>query len=175
MNMILTDYPALRTLADVEEIEKTPIEERITRWDFALNLIDGCRINPSRAALHVTCNGDLDGPLITWTFADLERRCVQVANLLRARGVKADDAVRSVVIRAAGERAFSVTLQGKPVLENFDVVTAAGGARRGVVKEFKGVVIAKDLKITFTRAAGAKAGPVLSGVELIAEKPQAAK
>ena len=76
---------------------------------------------------------------------------------------------------AAGERAFSVTLQGKPVLENFDVVTAAGGARRGVVKEFKGVVIAKDLKITFTRAAGAKAGPVLSGVELIAEKPQAAK
>ena len=86
MNMILTDYPALRTLADVEEIEKTPLEQRINRWDFALNLIDGCRINPSRAALHVTCNGDLDGPLITWTFADLERRSVQVANLLREIG-----------------------------------------------------------------------------------------
>ena len=94
--MMDTVYAPLRNLADIEAIERVPLEERITRWDFALNLIDGCRINPSRAALHVTCNGDLDGPLITWTFADLERRCVQVANLLRARGVKADDAVAIV-------------------------------------------------------------------------------
>jgi outer membrane protein assembly factor BamB len=76
---------------------------------------------------------------------------------------------------ATGQRVFSVALQGKPVLPNFDIVAATGAPRRGVVKEFKGVVIAKDLRITFTRAPGAKAGPLLCGVELIAEKPLAAK
>jgi outer membrane protein assembly factor BamB len=76
---------------------------------------------------------------------------------------------------AAGERVFTVAMQGQPVLANFDIVATAGTPQRGVVKEFKGVVIAKDLKITFTRASGAKAGPLLCGVELIAEKPLAAK
>jgi fatty-acyl-CoA synthase len=91
--MISSHYPPLRHLADVQEIEKTPLEDRIPRWDFALNLLEGCRIAPQRAALHATCNGDLDGPLITWTFAQLEQHSVQVANFLRARGVGADDAV----------------------------------------------------------------------------------
>lgn len=49
---------------------------------------------------------------------------------------------------AAGQRVFSVALQGKTVLSNFDVVAAAGAPQRGVVKEFKGVVIAKDLQLT---------------------------
>lgn len=75
----------------------------------------------------------------------------------------------------AGQRVFSVALQGQPALVNFDTVGVAGGAQRGLVKEFKGVVIAKDLKITFTRAPGAKAGPLLCGVELIAERPLAEK
>ena len=74
-----------------------------------------------------------------------------------------------------GQRVFDVALQGRPVLERFDIARVAGGQRGGVVREFTGIVIAKDLKITFTRAPGAKAGPVLSGVELIAEKPLAAK
>jgi len=76
---------------------------------------------------------------------------------------------------AVGERVFSVALQGQPVLENFDVVAVAGAPHRGVVREFKGVIIGKDLKISFTRAPGAKAGPVLSGVELLAEKPLVVK
>ena len=91
--MISSHYPPLRHLADVQEIEKTPLEDRIPRWDFALNLLEGCRIAPQRVALHATCNGDLDGPLVTWTFAQLEQHSVRVANFLRARGVRADDAV----------------------------------------------------------------------------------
>lgn len=89
-------YPPLRTLADVEAIEQVPLEQRITRWDFALNLLDGCRNDPQRAALHVTDNGDLDGKLITWSFAELEQRSLQIANLLRASGVGAEDAVAIV-------------------------------------------------------------------------------
>ncbi len=75
----------------------------------------------------------------------------------------------------SGQRVFAVALQGRAVLTQFDIAREAGGSQRGVVQEFKGVVIAKELKITLTRAPGAKAGPVLSGVELIAERLTAGK
>ena len=75
----------------------------------------------------------------------------------------------------AGERVFDVALQGRTVLPQFDIARVAGGNRTGVVREFKGIVIQKDLKITLTRAPGAKAGPALSGVELIAERLAAGK
>ena len=89
-------YAPLRTMADVEAIQAIPLEQRITRWDFALNLLDGCRHDPQRAALHVTHNGNIDGELITWTFAHLEHRSIQIANLLRASGVGPGDAVAIV-------------------------------------------------------------------------------
>jgi fatty-acyl-CoA synthase len=89
-------YEPFRTIADVQAIEEVPLEQRITRWDFALNLLDGCRDDPSRAALLVTHNGNVDGEVKTWTFGDLERRSIQVANLLRASGLGPDDAVAIV-------------------------------------------------------------------------------
>ncbi|MCH7557935.1 MAG: PQQ-binding-like beta-propeller repeat protein [Planctomycetes bacterium] len=39
----------------------------------------------------------------------------------------------------AGQRVFDIKLQDKMVLENFDILEAAGKANRAVVKEFKGV------------------------------------
>ncbi|MEY2804280.1 MAG: hypothetical protein RL657_1616, partial [Pseudomonadota bacterium] len=33
--MMQSIYQPIRHLADIEELEKTPIEQRITRWDFA--------------------------------------------------------------------------------------------------------------------------------------------
>jgi fatty-acyl-CoA synthase len=90
------DYPPLRTIADIEAVERIPLAQRVTRWDFALNLLDGCRADAQRAALHVTDNGNLDGDIVTWSFAQLERRSVQIANLLRASGVGSDDAVAIV-------------------------------------------------------------------------------
>lgn len=70
---------------------------------------------------------------------------------------------------AAGQRIFTVALQDKPVLEDFDVVRAAGGNSRVVVREFSNVIIKDDLTIRFSTAAGASHGPVICGVELIAE------
>jgi hypothetical protein len=75
---------------------------------------------------------------------------------------------------APGERVFDVALQSRPVLKGFDVAREAGGPRRAVVKEFAGVAIAGELKITFAPADGTKlAAAVLSGVELIAENDSA--
>lgn len=95
-------YAPLRTLADVEALEQTPLEQRITRWDFALNLLDGCRDDPNRAALHVTNNGNVDGEVLTWRFAELEQRAIQVANLLRASGLSPSDVVAVVTPTVPG-------------------------------------------------------------------------
>jgi len=95
-------HSPVRTLADVQAIEQIPLEQRITRWDFALNLLDGCRHDPQRAALHVTNNGNIDGPVVTWTFAQLEQRSIQVANLLRAQGLGPDDVVAIVTPTVPG-------------------------------------------------------------------------
>jgi outer membrane protein assembly factor BamB len=66
----------------------------------------------------------------------------------------------------AGQRVFHVGLQGKEVLKDFDVVKEAGGPLRGVVKEFRGVRVKKDLTVTLSPSAGV---PVLGGVEVTAE------
>jgi len=63
-------------------------------------------------------------------------------------------------------RVFSVAIQGRQVLKNFDVARAAGGPMRGIVKEFKNISVKRDLTITLTPSRGQ---PIISGVELIAD------
>jgi hypothetical protein len=65
-----------------------------------------------------------------------------------------------------GDRVFSVAIQGKEVLRDFDVVKAAGGPMRAIVKEFKGVQAGEDLEITLTPKTGQ---PALAAVEVLAE------
>jgi len=66
----------------------------------------------------------------------------------------------------SGQRVFDVKLQGKTVLRNLDIAAEAGGTKRPVVKEFKGVRIAGDL----TLAVKARKGrPRLCGLEIVAE------
>jgi outer membrane protein assembly factor BamB len=66
-----------------------------------------------------------------------------------------------------GERVFNVRLQGRPVLEHFDVAKEAGGPWRGVVREFRGVEAA-DGVLTIDLAAE-RGETLLSGVEAAAE------
>ena len=66
-----------------------------------------------------------------------------------------------------GQRVFNVSLQGKRVLANFDIVAEAGGKWRGVVKEFNGVVIKDALKIELKPKGDLE--PVLCGVEIVQE------
>jgi fatty-acyl-CoA synthase len=94
--ILIDRYEPLRTLADVEALEKIPLEQRITRWDFALNLLDGCRHDPDKIALYATHNGNVDGEVRSWTFSQLEHHAIRCANLLRAQGMGADDVVAVV-------------------------------------------------------------------------------
>lgn len=65
-----------------------------------------------------------------------------------------------------GERVFDVSIQGKRVLESFDIADEAGGSLRGLVKEFNGISPAGTLELSFTDSVGQAC---LSGVQLIAE------
>ena len=67
--------------------------------------------------------------------------------------------------RQPGERVFDVALQGQPVLSGLDVVAAAGGPLRPLVRSFDGIAAENALEITLT--AGTNPPPILSGVEII--------
>ncbi len=68
----------------------------------------------------------------------------------------------------AGGRVFDVALQGEIRIRKLDIRQETGGARRGLVREFRGVQIADALTIGLTKSHPDSAAPVLSGVELIA-------
>jgi outer membrane protein assembly factor BamB len=71
-----------------------------------------------------------------------------------------------------GERVFDVKLQDKLALENLDVFKEAGGAHRALVKEIKGVTVARAITIEMipkARQLTNKSVPILSGIEMIAE------
>jgi hypothetical protein len=65
----------------------------------------------------------------------------------------------------AGERVFSVTLQGREVLKNLDIVREAGAPNRSLVKEFS-VDANGQLTIELSASRGV---PLLCGIEAVAE------
>jgi len=75
----------------------------------------------------------------------------------------------------AGERVFGVSVQGRTVLKGFDIAAETGGRLISTVKEFRGVSIGAELAVRFDPAPSSKRKPVLSGIEVIAEKKTAAR
>jgi len=74
--------------------------------------------------------------------------------------------------QAPDQRVFTVKLQGKTVLKDFDIVKEAGGPHIAVVKEFSGVKVEKGLDIALlprTENPSSKQAPLLNGVEVIRE------
>ena len=65
-----------------------------------------------------------------------------------------------------GDRRFDVSLQGKRVLDNFDILKAANGSNKGIVRRFENVPVKGELRIEFHPIAGT---PILSGVSAVKE------
>jgi len=73
-----------------------------------------------------------------------------------------------------GERVFDVKLQGKVILKDFDVVKEAGGRRRALVKEFKGIEAGNTMTLEMAARAKdvtARTVPIISALEMLAEAP----
>ena len=58
-----------------------------------------------------------------------------------------------------------MTLEGKPALRDLDIVKAAGGARKHLVRELKHVQVQGPLDLSFSASTGR---PLVCGVEVIA-------
>lgn len=72
----------------------------------------------------------------------------------------------------AGRRVFDVKVQGKTVLENFDIVKEAHGPRRAIVKQFKGVRAAGTLTLellTKAKKPPLNMRPLLNAFEVVKE------
>ncbi len=73
--------------------------------------------------------------------------------------------------RAPGERVFSVRIQGRDVLTDFDIVEEAGGPNRGLVHRFPGVRATDAVTVEFVSQAELPA--LVCGVELVEEESAA--
>ncbi len=73
--------------------------------------------------------------------------------------------------RKPGERLFHVRLQGREVLHDFDIAQEAGGIDTPVVKTFAKIPVEGVLTVECVPSSpGAKAPPLLCGIEVILEK-----
>lgn len=70
-------------------------------------------------------------------------------------------------IMGPGERVFSVTINGKTALEDFDVIDAAGEPEKPVVKEFKAVKVT-DGKLAIEFIPDIE-NPEINGIEVFSE------
>ena len=67
-----------------------------------------------------------------------------------------------------GQRVFDVSIQGQPVLKDFDIVAETGGRNRAIVKEFAGIKVDEKLRIDFQPKPEQTA--ILQAVEIVREK-----
>ncbi|MBI3987416.1 MAG: hypothetical protein HY343_10875, partial [Lentisphaerae bacterium] len=84
---------------------------------------------------------------------------------VRLHFAEPDEAVK------AGRRVFDVKLQDRVALKDFDIVKEAGGPRKALVKEFKGVTAGDTLTLEFIPRGPLtpETAPILSGLELAGE------
>jgi outer membrane protein assembly factor BamB len=66
-----------------------------------------------------------------------------------------------------GDRVFGITIQGRRELADFDIAKEAGGPHKGIVKEFRGVRVTDELRLSFHPSG--KRPAILCGVEVVAE------
>ena len=67
---------------------------------------------------------------------------------------------------ATGQRKFNVAINSTTVLSNFDIVAAAGGANKAIVKEFTATANSSG-KIVISFAVGSADAPKISGIEIL--------
>ncbi|QDU81603.1 outer membrane biogenesis protein BamB [Polystyrenella longa] len=67
-------------------------------------------------------------------------------------------------IRESGARVQTISVQGEPVLNSFDIVAEAAGDNRGIVKSFDGITVGEDFLLELVSEQGET---MINGLELI--------
>ena len=66
-----------------------------------------------------------------------------------------------------GQRVFDVLIQGKPVLERFDIMAEANGPKRGITRRFENIRAANLM--SFELIPHTEKKPIISGIEIVEE------
>jgi fatty-acyl-CoA synthase len=90
-------YAPLRTLRDVEELERVPLEERIFSWNLNDWIARGCALDPDKIAIRYIADGDPDSVPLCIRYGELQSRATQAANLFHSLGVSSSDTVMFVL------------------------------------------------------------------------------
>jgi outer membrane protein assembly factor BamB len=130
---------------------------------------------PEKPEWFINHSSFVDGGALPWVTASGVRGLRRVSITL----AKESSGVRPYIVRLyfaepeplkPGDRVFTVTIQGKRVLENFDIVREAGSSRKGVVKEYGNIQVGSDLVLTFDPGGQSKnAEPIINGIEVVAD------
>ena len=86
-------YHPIRTVGDIEAIERVPLAERLTTFDTFELLRRGAAKNPDKPAMIYLPDGGLDEDPFTLTYGELMARFTQCANLFHEMGLGPTDAV----------------------------------------------------------------------------------
>jgi len=160
-----------------------PRPSKETGLDFKLDLeptlLEGGGYSSLNAKATTIENGDP-----AWLFASWGRGISQYKIPLLA----SDDALTTYTVKLyfadldadakPGNRVFDVRLQGKTVLENFDVVAEAAGPSKALVREFKNISVADQLTLELTPKASDPSDaqmPILNAIEIVRSGPAGKK
>ena len=91
------NYAPLRTLQDIEELERVPLEQRVFSWNLNDWIARGCALDPGKIAIRYIADGDPDGEAVAISYGELKSRANQSANLFHSLGVTQDDVVLYVL------------------------------------------------------------------------------
>ena len=84
----------LRSLADIEEIERVPLDERLRIDNFSHRVALAIEArDPEDTAIHYVPDGDIDRVAERVSFGELKRNIGRTASLLRSHGIGRSDVV----------------------------------------------------------------------------------
>jgi fatty-acyl-CoA synthase len=91
--IVANQFQPLRNIRDIEELERVPLEQRLSSWDVNDWIQRGCDFAPQKVAIRYIEDGNPESPAAAVTYQDLKRRAIAAANLFHSLGVGPGDAV----------------------------------------------------------------------------------
>ncbi len=88
-----TVFAPVRGIADIEALERVPIEERFDSWNVNVWVRRGLNRDPAKVALQYFVTADPALPPVEVSYASLKRQVIQAANLFHHSGVGPQDGV----------------------------------------------------------------------------------
>jgi fatty-acyl-CoA synthase len=91
------NYSPLRTLRDVEDLERVALAQHVFSWNLNDWIAQGCALDPEKIAIRSIADGNPDSDAACLRYRELWAQSRQAANLFYALGVTANDVVLFVL------------------------------------------------------------------------------